>query len=343
MRAMNFSEMSEQDVRSAVIDPLIKALGYADGTVNFAKRDVSLRDPEVHIGRYKPGKGRPVGAVDYVLHVNEVPACVVEAKPPDEEIQSGLLQTLSYATHYEVDVMTYVISNGRTTAVFRTGQGSLLNPILSIEYEDLESRFGDLANLLSPSSLRKARAHLQYSPGRLLGEGLREIEPIADGTLNVIAVEPFLGRDVLNLASSIRRGAIRRASDGIEIEVFPWTANRNLESWRAMKGHRTTTYFSKSDLISSDASNPTSFRTSFPCPIEAGELVPQLDGSHALASKPLNITVELVLKLIVHNRVLRGYQQGLLVLSDGSLAENGDIEELRVHFIAEIEIFLESL
>ncbi|MDR3234379.1 MAG: type I restriction enzyme HsdR N-terminal domain-containing protein [Planctomycetaceae bacterium] len=88
-------EFKESAVRSFIIDPLIKKLGYT------AENIVLEKTIQIQTGSKK--QTTPYYA-DYVLKIGSSFVCVIEAKSPEKSLSENSLidQAFSYASHREI-------------------------------------------------------------------------------------------------------------------------------------------------------------------------------------------------------------------------------------------------
>jgi hypothetical protein len=227
-----FDQMNEADVREDVLTPLIAALGYRKGTENNIRRELELRYPKAYLGR-KDGKRDPElrGKADYVLEVQGRVRWVLEAKAPDVDILAPdhREQARSYAAHPEVGAVYHVVSNGRLSAVFDTSESAEAAPLLTVPYEDMNSRLGELASLLAPESVLRSfpNRRLPYSPP--LGPGLGAIAQILGGSLEYTKTS-IPNTRLLQMRSIFSQGSVQRNGDsGMVAHV------RNEAPFRAMQ------------------------------------------------------------------------------------------------------------
>ena len=107
----------EDSVREELIVPLLSAFGYSPSPPNRIIRSQRLQHPYVFIGTVK----KPISIVpDYLLQREGENAWVLDAKGPNETIDSGknVEQAYSYAMHKDVRVPVYALCNGHQLVVF---------------------------------------------------------------------------------------------------------------------------------------------------------------------------------------------------------------------------------
>ncbi|HMU03215.1 MAG TPA: type I restriction enzyme HsdR N-terminal domain-containing protein [Saprospiraceae bacterium] len=134
------SEFLEDSVREEIITPILHELGYSATGQNKIVRSKSLTHPFVYIGTIQ----RKINIIpDYVLYVNNEPAIVLDAKAPNENINSGanVEQAFSYAIHKEIRAWLYGLCNGRKLTIFS------ISDYESIADIDLVNRVGDMMKI----------------------------------------------------------------------------------------------------------------------------------------------------------------------------------------------------
>lgn len=175
-------DANEADVRAEVADPLLKLLGYERGTANDIWREFPLRYEREFLGRKKKTDPPLRGRTDYVLVVVRFGRWVLDAKASNEEItQDAVEQAISYARHPEIGGAYAVVLNGRQLVVFRASSTYADGPLATLPVESPEQLADKLANLLSPTSIRRDCQPPVVDLGKPLAEGLRSSAIIAKG------------------------------------------------------------------------------------------------------------------------------------------------------------------
>jgi len=106
----------------------------------------------------------------------------VEAKAANVAISpKDIEQAHSYAAHAEVGANYFVLSNGLETLVFETLSGPKHTPIVSLAIDEIDQRFHELENVLSPANLRR-HCEVTYDLRLKLGDGLGSAVEIRSGT-----------------------------------------------------------------------------------------------------------------------------------------------------------------
>jgi hypothetical protein len=269
-KPIDFTGWGEQDVREGIIVKLLERLGYEKGTENDILRGEQLKleyDKEI-FGRPKK-TDRPLESFpDYILEVDKTWRWVIEAKPPTDEIgKKDVWQAYSYAKHHEVRAVLYCVYNGKELQIFRTDFMPEAALVKAFKYEEFESEFDTIKNILSPDAIRKNWPKIEIDTGKPLGRGLRSFAKITGGrfTYNHIRFDhpllknqnPPLLRDLL---FTIVSGFIERSSGGRLLAVVA-TRSPSFEAQRMSEdlGIDKMLLWSESTQISEDPSQPTVF------------------------------------------------------------------------------------
>jgi hypothetical protein len=145
------TDFKEDSVREELVVPLLRALGYSAGGPAKIVRSKTLPHPFVYIG----SKRFDVKIIpDYLLHASADHRWILDAKAPGENILKGrnAEQAFSYAIHPEVRASRYALCNGRQLSIFDV---SRIEPLLVLELIDLERKFVEVEQLLSPRAFTK--------------------------------------------------------------------------------------------------------------------------------------------------------------------------------------------
>lgn len=137
---LDISNFNEAEVRSFVIDPLVKLLGYSKGSI-FS---IEL---EKHIAFIDDNK-----FIDYNVTLWTENFWIIEAKRPrsgDHFDYKDLRQALEYATHPEINAALVVLCDGNKLEIFDRDT-SIESPILSIGQTTLVEKFDQIRALLGP-------------------------------------------------------------------------------------------------------------------------------------------------------------------------------------------------
>ncbi|MDR1925477.1 MAG: type I restriction enzyme HsdR N-terminal domain-containing protein [Planctomycetaceae bacterium] len=109
----NDPEFKEASVRSFILDPLIRQLGYSPENIVLEKT--------VHIRSGSKKQTVPYFA-DYALKIGNNFVCVLETKAPAKNIADNdcIEQAFSYASHNEIRSNYFVLCNGLELALYKT-------------------------------------------------------------------------------------------------------------------------------------------------------------------------------------------------------------------------------
>ena len=127
------------------------------------------------LGRKNPKKDPELrGKADYVLEVDRRLRWVIEAKPPISAIGvNDIEQAWSYASHPEVRAIYFVVCNGHRLVVYMTTNGPEAGAVLSLSYDEFDSEFARLENVLGPEALQRDFSDTQPDVGPPIAPGLR--------------------------------------------------------------------------------------------------------------------------------------------------------------------------
>lgn len=146
--------MNETDVREELIRPLLHKLGYRHGTEANIRTEQTFRYAKAFLGRKKANDPDLVGRADYILEVASVGRWVVEAKPPNQNLDQEVIeQAHSYAAHPEVSALFFMVTNGKLWRLYRTSY--LDAPLMAWDWSDMDDVFLALNNLVGPNAIRK--------------------------------------------------------------------------------------------------------------------------------------------------------------------------------------------
>lgn len=147
---------NEAEIRFHVVDPVIRLLGYPGAENTYLILEEKLDYPYLHIGR-RSKKDLPLGFADYRAGIKGARGSfVVEAKAGNVRISAKEVeQAHSYAAHAQVGANYFVLCNGHSLSVYETLSGHNAAPIVELQLANLNARFHEVENLLSPSSLER--------------------------------------------------------------------------------------------------------------------------------------------------------------------------------------------
>ena len=260
---IDFQQLNEPDVREEVIAPLLRRLGYRSGTTNNVIREqpLSLKYPKAFLGRENPNKDPLLrGKADYICEVEGPIRWVIEAKPPNVEISmDDIEQAYTYANHPEIRAAIFCICNGRELRIYQTNLGPDSLPLLAVAYDNLNQRFDEIENVLSPASVRREFPTHVVDAGKPLGPGLRSIARITGGRIEYIKNSWNLPT-VNNMLLAITGGSIERNEGGQMVaSVRTLSSFASLQRLNEKIGMEGIEAVSNDNVVSADASNPTRF------------------------------------------------------------------------------------
>lgn len=151
-RLLGSPDFKEDSVREEIIHPILTQLGYSASGINKIIRSRRVSHPYVSIGsRRKKLWLTP----DYLLQVGGKNAWVLDAKAPNERIDSGknVEQVYSYAIHPDIRVRLFALCNGKEFIVFSVEQK---RPILHFPVADYANFYGQLHWFLSPQAFAES-------------------------------------------------------------------------------------------------------------------------------------------------------------------------------------------
>jgi len=175
-------EFNEASIRYHIIDPVVRRLGYNDRKGVFFKLEEKLEYPYSHIGHRNKDKDVPLGFPDYRAGLDgRRGSFIIEAKSASVKIsEKDIEQAHSYAAHAQVGANYFVLCDGRVFAVYETLSGTDHVPIVSIPVSEIDHRFHEIENILSPENLEK-HCHVSYDLGLKLCDGLPSSVDIKSG------------------------------------------------------------------------------------------------------------------------------------------------------------------
>ncbi len=138
----------EDSVREELIKHLLNALGYSVSGEDKIVRSKALQHPFIQAGSTR----RPITHYpDYILQVSGQDKWVLDAKAPNEAIESGanVEQAFFYAIHPEVNVPIFALCNGREFIAFKVSDKM---PILHFHLSELSKHWSTIQSRLSPSA-----------------------------------------------------------------------------------------------------------------------------------------------------------------------------------------------
>lgn len=137
-------KFNEAEVRSYIIDPMLRVLGYDKGT-HFS---TSLENHLIFLGKKRRS--------DYHVHLWEENFWLLEAKRPQVGVTSfgyeDFSQALEYSVHPSVNAALIVLCDGLKLEIFDR-EVSVESPVLHIEIENLVAEFDKVRAILEPMQI----------------------------------------------------------------------------------------------------------------------------------------------------------------------------------------------
>lgn len=141
LEALDITGFYEQEVRTFIIDPIVRVLGYDKGT-----------DFSVDLGRpieFLDKKKFP----DYKFHLWQENFWLIEAKRPLRDRTAfgydELAQAIEYAVHPNINAALVVLCDGLKLEIFDR-EVSVTTPVLHVDRENLRRDFDKIRALLEP-------------------------------------------------------------------------------------------------------------------------------------------------------------------------------------------------
>ena len=317
-------DFNEATVRAGVIDPIVKALGYSIGGDAYVILEEKLEYPYAYIGR-RSKRDVPLGKVDYRAGLKGARGSfVIEAKAGSVIISDiDVEQAHSYAAHAQVGANYFVLCNGVEIRVYETLSGPKAVPIVTMPVSDVNVRFHEIENILSPSVLEK-NCSKRYDTGLRLCDGIGSslrvrsgVYSMADYTYRILVNEidqtalfranaPGFGevdRDLELFRTSFQMrvdGSMGRGGDGRigAVAKFSGVTHQNQEGIRIM-GIEEISLVTDSKFLSISSSSPTMFESVSAFGVERGAVIPKLfgGGSQMLSDVSGGLFVKLAMHL----------------------------------------------
>ena len=140
---------NEASVEAFFVNRLLEHLGYRDRQIKPKHSIDSLTVAKGHKKlKYKP---------DYVLVVNRLPRCVIDAKSPDEDLDDWVEQCSGYCLalnrqHEKANPVRYfVLTNGKTTRVYEWDKDETILPMDFGDFDWGKPKFDKIKKLLGAS------------------------------------------------------------------------------------------------------------------------------------------------------------------------------------------------
>ncbi|WP_420010468.1 hypothetical protein [Tateyamaria sp.] len=299
-------EYNEAEVRFHFIDPLIRKLGYPGDEEVFFKLEEKLEYPYFHIGHKSAKKDQPLGFPDYRAGLKgRRGSFIVEAKSQKAGLTlADVEQAHSYAAHAQVGANYFVLCDGVRLAVYETLSGPTHSPLVEMPVEDIEDKYHEIENILSPSRLAE-NCHVEYDTGQKLCDGLGSAVKIRAGIYDMQAWDYRIlvgGNDVTEMLKAtvpevaqidkdmammqedfelrVGDGIAERDQQGrIQAQVsFVGVTKNNAEVMRLL-GIKSMKFATDADFVSVDPNEPTVFESTAEFSVERGTMLPPLFGA----------------------------------------------------------------
>jgi hypothetical protein len=233
IEGLDVTDFNEAEVRSNIIDPMVRILGYEKGTDFSVDLERYLKVLEKNL---KP---------DYKFNLWTADFWLIEAKKPHYgEATFGyedLSQALEYAAHPQINAALVVLCDGIKIEVFDR-EVDLTAPILHIDREHLRRDFDRLRHLLEPWQVwffqkrRIVRSLDKVFDREFNMHRVEEFKALVEARLNgkrQIILENF--RRTMKPETAEEREMLIKASmeDLVEVHLF---LNHSVPSLKAMTG-----------------------------------------------------------------------------------------------------------
>jgi len=329
----NFNDLNETDIREEIIAPLLRYLGYRSGTDNNIIREQSLSYPKNYIGHKKNTDPILRGRADYICEARNKVRWVIEAKPPDACLDKNAeAQSWSYANHPEVRAVYFCLSNGKEFKIFQTNKGPDAEAIFQCKYQELKASLTIIENILSPVSIIRDHPTLVIDTGIPIGQGLRSIVRITNGTIiyqkNNLNLQLFMG-----LTMSITNGSIERNESGkLEAYIETEVPFQSLQQLNEKLGLHIMRLFSESNTISLDPDNPTIFAASTNNILPQGEKVLNfLTGQETSFPMNIHVQTETTASGYLEGNIFKGEFKAILIYKEYNNLQVSLQGDFRVH------------
>ncbi|MVA19492.1 hypothetical protein GOZ94_11085 [Agrobacterium vitis] len=315
---------NETEIRFHILDPIIRRLGYDGGDNVYLLLENQLEYPYFHIGRRNKKKDLPLGFPDYLAGLTGARGSfVIEAKAGNVPITPlEIEQAHSYAAHAQVGARYFVLCNGLEITVFETLSGFDKAPLTRVPLLEINERFHELANILSPASLEK-NCTTHYDTKLKLCDGLGSSVRIASGAYRMdhYSYKAFIdGQDCTSLLKAsvpqfakvdsqldllkttfelrVASGLIRRDDNGriISNVEFAGVTVHSAEAMRIM-GTDHASFVTDAKFISTEANDPTNFDSLRDFAIPKGTAMPELFGN--VVQMQDDVSLELLIRTAI--------------------------------------------
>ena len=236
-RALNAAlNYNETEIRFHIIDPIIRLLGYPGEENVYLNLEEKLEYPFFHIG-HRSKKDVPLGFPDYRAGLKgDRGSFIIEAKSGNIPITSREVeQAHSYAAHAQVGANYFVLCNGSIISVFETLSGPNAPALVEIPISEVNQRFYELENILSPTNLAK-NCKIKHDKNLKISEGLGSYVRVLSGRYLLSDLEYCIfinGQDCTNL---IRQSVPQIAMMDQQFELLKTSFELRVSGGRVERG-----------------------------------------------------------------------------------------------------------
>ncbi len=316
----------EAEVRFHLIDPLLRSLGYPGTDDVYVKLEEKLEYPYYHIGHKSKKRDQPLGFPDYRAGLKGARGSfIIEAKAGSVVVsQEDIEQAHSYAAHAQVGANYFVLCDGTNLFVFATLSGPDHRPIVEMPVSEIDIRFHELENVLSPENLAE-NCRVTHDLNLKLCEGLKSSVKIRSGEYSMDGWEirvfvnetDFTALAKANLPQFVQMeeqlailqrefelkvsdGLAKRDEDGrITARVHFAGVTKNNQAGMKLLGIDQMSWSTNEKFISIDAANPTAFESTADFSLEKGTMIAPLFGGAVPAER--DVAGQFLISARVHN------------------------------------------
>lgn len=294
----------EAEIRFHILDPIIRLLGYPGADNVYLILEEKLEYPYIHIGR-RSKKDLPLGFADYRAGIKGARGSfIIEAKAGAVPITAiEIEQAHSYAAHAQVGANYFVLCNGSIFAVYETLSGPRAQPIVELPLGELNNRFYEIENVLSPANLERNSQRvydrkLRLAPGlgssarirsgfylltdhevrfRMNGEDITSW--LRDNVPQISVMDQQLELLKTSFELRVADGWVKRADDGkiIAHVEFKGATVHNQQAMMIL-GVDKASFATADQFLSTASESPTICESLTDFAISRGTMIPQLFG-----------------------------------------------------------------
>lgn len=297
---------NEASVRFHIMDPLLRQLGYGGDDNTYLLLEEKLEYPYFHIG-HRSRRDNPLGHPDYHAGLKGARGSfIVETKAGSTPLTlRDVEQAHSYAAHAQVGAHFFVLCNGLQIRIYETLSGPTADPIVTVPISQINERYHEIGNILSPGNLAK-HCKVEYDRKLNLCEGLGSSASIRSG---IYKISEYKYRFLVNgedqtalfrtnmLQVSELDEQMEMLKNVFELKVEEGSAERdenglitahariagvtipNAEGMRMM-GIQQLSFTTSEKFLSTEADNPTMFEATKEFALAEGAMLPLLLGEY---------------------------------------------------------------